>query len=145
VVWGDAKKLGRKVTRTENILAATEPALNVSGFVGHSKPTEPARRLSLPLRSGKQHLPPKEILSGPRSSQKFAGITAENAIDNLYQITRLTSKRGDHMTAIETGHPRIAANVVQATRRRALAFLALVAASVAFLFSLAVAFGFISG
>ncbi len=49
------------------------------------------------------------------------------------------------MAAIETGNPRIATNPRLAMRRRATELLVLVGASLAFLFALAVAFGFISG
>lgn len=47
------------------------------------------------------------------------------------------------MAAIETGNRRIANN--SPVRRRAVELLVLAAASLAFLFTLAIAFGFISG
>jgi hypothetical protein len=49
------------------------------------------------------------------------------------------------MAAIETGNPRIEINRQQALRRRTIELLVLAAASLAFLFALAIAFGFISG
>lgn len=49
------------------------------------------------------------------------------------------------MAAIETGNPRIANNARLPMRRRAAEVLVLGAASLAFLFTLAIAFGFISG
>ena len=49
------------------------------------------------------------------------------------------------MASIETGNLRIATNLVLAMRRRAVELLVLAVASLAFLFTLAIAFGFISG
>ena len=49
------------------------------------------------------------------------------------------------MAAIETGNPRIAHQPHRAKHRRAVELLMLGAASLAFLFSLAVAIGFVSG
>lgn len=49
------------------------------------------------------------------------------------------------MASVETGNLRIATNPGLATRRRAVELLVLAMASLAFLFTLAIAFGFISG
>lgn len=49
------------------------------------------------------------------------------------------------MAALETGNLRIATKPYLPMRRRAVELLVLAAASLAFLFTLAIAFGFISG
>lgn len=49
------------------------------------------------------------------------------------------------MSAIETGNPRSTTNPRLVARRRAAELLVLAGASLAFLFTLAIAFGFISG
>ena len=49
------------------------------------------------------------------------------------------------MAAIETGNPRILTSARSALHRRAVEWLVLTAASLAFLFSLGIAFGLISG
>jgi hypothetical protein len=91
-------------------------------------------------------LSPKDFLPLGRRMKCLGAIVPKNAIDNLYQLHRLKSPaRGDPMAAIETGNPRIASNPRLAMRRRAVELLVLTGTSLAFLFALAVAFGFISG
>jgi hypothetical protein len=49
------------------------------------------------------------------------------------------------MTSIDSGNPRVLSNPRPAMRRRAVELLVLCGASLAFLFALAITFGFISG